>query len=441
MDHQLRRLALAFAAAFALMAAVAGFWSIALGGSLLNRADNPRRLLSERRAGRGTIVDRQGAPLAESVGTPGDFSRHYPYPDLAPVLGYVSPFYGTAGVEAAADATLHGDATSSAAAWDWQTAILGVPAVGRNVRLSIDLRLQTVADQALGTQAGAIVLLDAATGEILALASHPTYDANTLESDWSALVNDPRSPLLNRATLGLYQPGGALEPIVLAGAFRADLVQPDTPFGSANAELDLNGLKLDCLSPGIADTLTLAQAFQAGCPGPLADLGDRLGPPALDQLFADFQLYAAPAIGIPTAAAARVPITAEVRSAAVGQSALTITPLQLALATAAFAREGQMPPPQLIIARQDSAGNWQPSPARAPVSAMAAEYADEVKALMPIGYSAVALTGAPGRRLAWFSGFAPFADTRYTVAVLLEGGEPADAARMGRTLLAAALAP
>ena len=181
MYHQLRRLALAFAAAFALMAAVAGFWSIAQGGSLLNRADNPRRLLSERRAGRGTIVDRRGAPLAESVGTPGDFYRHYPYPDLAPVLGYVSPFYGTAGVEAAADATLHGDATSSAAAWDWQTAILGAPAVGRNVRLSIDLRLQTVADQTLGTQAGAIVLLDAATGEILALASHPTYDPCILE--------------------------------------------------------------------------------------------------------------------------------------------------------------------------------------------------------------------------------------------------------------------
>jgi peptidoglycan glycosyltransferase len=442
MGLQLRRIALAFALTFALMASTAGFWSIAQSGPLLARADNPRRLLAERRAGRGAIVDRQGALLAESVGTPGDFSRHYPYPQLAPVLGYVSPFYGTAGVEAAADATLHGDEASAAGVWDWQTAVLGAPPVGRDVRLSIDLRLQAAADQALGAQVGALVLLDAATGEILALASHPTYDPNTLEADWGTLVKDSRSPLLNRATLGLYQPGGALEPIVLAAAFRAGLVQPDTPFASATADIELNGLKLGCQTPTTAGTLTLAEAFQAGCPGPLADLGDRLGPSALDQVFADFQLYGAPDIGISTAAAAHVPITAEVRSAAVGQNVLTITPLQMALVTAAIARGGELPSPQLIVARQDTAGVWQPQPpGRATISAMSPEYADEVKALMPAGRSAIALTGSPGRRLAWFSGFAPLADTRYTVAVLLEGGEPADAARMGQALLAAALTP
>jgi peptidoglycan glycosyltransferase len=161
MGHQLRRLALAFAVAFAFMAAAAGYWGYAYSAPLLGRADNPRRLLAERRAGRGVIYDRNSVPLAESVGVPGDLTRWYPYPDLAPVLGYVSPFYGTAGVEAAADATLHGDGGPSADSLFWQGAVLGLPPVGRDVRLSIDLRLQTAADQALGTHVGAIVLLDA----------------------------------------------------------------------------------------------------------------------------------------------------------------------------------------------------------------------------------------------------------------------------------------
>lgn len=439
MGHQLRRLALAFTVAFALMALAAGYWGLVQSAPLLARADNPRRLLAERRAGRGTIYDRRGVPLAESVGTPGDFSRHYPYPNLAPVLGYVSPFYGTAGVEAAADATLHGDFSTGDTAAYWQSAVVGAPPTGRDVRLSIDLQLQTAADQALGAHTGAIVLLDATTGEILALASHPTYDPNTLEADWGTLVNDPKSPLLNRATLGLYQPGATLEPMVLAAALRAGLVQPDTPFNSAAAALSLNGLQLECRTPPLTDPLTLAEAFQAGCPGPLADLGGRLGHQALDQLFTDFQLYEAPAIGIPTAAAAHDPQDTEGRSAAIGQSRLTITPLHLALVTAAIARDGQMPPPQLIIAQQDATGAWQPQPpARQPVAAMAPEYAEAVRALMPAGLPAVALTGAAGHRLAWYSGFAPFTDARYTVAVLLEDGTPEEATRLGQRLLAAA---
>ncbi len=440
MSHQLRRLALAFTAAFLLVVAFAGYWDYLRQGSLLSRADNPRRLLLEHRYPRGTIYDHAGRVLAESVGPPGDLTRHYPYPDLAPVLGYVSPLFGTAGIEATADGTLHGDAGYSPFDLRWLS-LLGASPTGRAVRLTIDLTLQTAADQELGDRTGAVVLLDATTGDILALASHPTFDPNTLEAQWENLVGDPRSPLLNRATLGLYQPGGALEPIVLAAALRSGLAQVSSPAATAPADLPLGDHTLTCLTPPTG-SVTLGQALQDGCPQPFATLGETLGASALDQLFADFRLLEAPTIGIPTVATTYTVQASDAASAAIGQSGLTITPLHLALVTAALAEQGQMPVPRLLDAVQDLQGDWLVEHgATHTMAAVAPQYADAIKALMPDGYSAVALSGASGQKLAWYSGFAPFTDSRYTVAVLLENGDVTAAAQIGRNLLAAALKP
>ncbi len=439
MERQLHRLTLAFGAAFLLVALASGYWGYVRRNALLPRPDNPRRVLAEQRARRGTIYDRHDAVLAESVGQPGDFERHYPYPELAPVLGYISPFYGSAGIEAAEDAALHGDA--GRAEFDlWWENLIGAQPPGRGVRLSIDLGLQTAADGALGGHAGAVVLLDAKTGEILALASHPTYDPNLLDEQWDVLVNDPRAPLLNRATFGLYQPGTALQPMILAAALRAGLADLNAPYPSATAEVEVGNLKLGCrVEPGL-EPITLAQALQDGCPRPFADLGGRLGPRTLDQLFSDFRLFEAPSISIPTTASARLDLTAEAPSDAAGQGSLTLTPLHLALTTAAIARHGEMPAPRLLLAVQDPQGEWQPVELSShPIAAIMPEAADQVKALMHDGHKAIAFAGTEGKMLAWFSGYAPSDDTQYVVAVLLEDGDVEGAARIGQELLKAAV--
>src|SRR6185369_14021413 len=100
---------LVFGLGFLVMALATGYWVIVRGDELLARGDNPRRALVERRVPRGTIYDRNGQVLADSAGQPGDWSRHYPYPALAPVLGYVSPLVGSAGIEAALDPTLRSE--------------------------------------------------------------------------------------------------------------------------------------------------------------------------------------------------------------------------------------------------------------------------------------------------------------------------------------------
>jgi len=77
------------------------------------------------------------------------------------------------------------------------------------------LDLQRQADKLMSTHKGAVVILNAASGEILVMASHPNYDPNLLDDTGSSLTQDIESPLLNRATQGMYPPGSALNPFLI----------------------------------------------------------------------------------------------------------------------------------------------------------------------------------------------------------------------------------
>jgi len=441
MSPQLHRLGLFFLLAFAGMALAAGYWAVVEQESLLARADNPRRLLLERRFPRGAIFDRTGAVLAESVGAPGNYARHYPYPTLAPVLGYVSAFYGLAGVEAQADGVLHGDAGYEAWQLKWAD-ILGLRPSGRAVRLTLDLQLQTAADRALGARTGAVVLIDAASGDILALASHPSFNPNTLDENWSTLVADPAAPLLNRATFALYQPGGALQPFILAAALQTQISTLDEVFQVGGQPFLFGELELDCNTRPYHISISLPEALQLGCVQPFAELAERLGARRLEQLFGDLRLLRAPNIGLPTTASQPPNFEKEAGALGAGQGSLTLTPLHLALATAALGRSGQLPPPRLLEATQTISGAWQPvTPSDNPVAAFTPSVAAQVRALLPNGHAAYAVAGREGRTLAWFTGFAPQENARFAVAVVLEDGDLAAAQEIGQALLAEANAP
>lgn len=431
MTSQLNRLALVLMAGFFLLALAGGYWALAAQEQLRARPDNPRRLLLERRFARGAIYDRNGRALAETRGRPGAYTRHYPYPALSPVLGYVSPFYGLAGVEAAEDAILHGAESQT-----WWQALIGVRPPGRAIRLTLDLRLQTIVDEALGQRAGAVVLLDAVTGEILALASHPGFDSNTLEDDWATLIADPGAPLLNRATFALYQPGGAMQPFFLAAGLQSSILNLQSPLSEGGNPFESGALVLPCRSDPPGPVLTPAEAFRHGCPAPFAALGEALGARRLEQLHTDLRLLTAPDIGLPTLAANAPDFAAEAAALGVGQGSVTVTPLHLALATAAIARRGQLPVPQLLREVEGSDSRWQAvAGSDNPVAAFTPTAAEQVKALMRNGHPAIARAGGEGRTLAWYLGFAPYDDTRYTIAVLLEDGDVAAAEAIGLAVL------
>ena len=242
-----------------------GWWAIYRSSSLLARTDNPRRAIGDRYVRRGSILDRRNNPLSITTGTPGTYVRQVVYPVLSPIIGYNNPVYGQSGLEASLDPYLRGlQGYPGLAIW-WNHLLYGLPPPGLDLRLSLDLSLQRTADQAMTGQRGALVLLDPQSGEILVMATRPSFDANQLDQEWARLTADPDAPLLNRATLGSY-PAGSLEERLFPEGFAA-LGLDRTP------QIRLNAADQPHAGPG---TLSPLQAALAA--GVLATGGVRPAP-------------------------------------------------------------------------------------------------------------------------------------------------------------------
>jgi cell division protein FtsW (lipid II flippase) len=200
-----------------------GWWTIYRGPVLINRTDNPRRSLADRYVPRGSIVDRHNEPIAATTGQPGTYTRQLRYPPLSPIIGYTDSFYGQAGLEGSLDPYLRGlQGYPSLVIW-WNHLLYGQPPPGLDVRLVLDMGIQRSADQALDDHTGALVVINAKTGDILALASHPYFDANHLQDNWDNITQDPQAPLLDRPVQGRYPVGDLLTKLFPQGASTAGL--------------------------------------------------------------------------------------------------------------------------------------------------------------------------------------------------------------------------
>jgi cell division protein FtsW (lipid II flippase) len=193
-----------------------GWWAVVRGPDLLPRTDNLRRVIAEKYVPRGAILDRSNSPISVTSGAVGSLRRRYLYTDLAPVVGYNEATYGQAGLESALDGYLRG-LQGNPALTIWLNRLLyGTSPPGLDVRLSIDLPLQSRADHLMNGKKGAVILLDAGSGEILVMASHPTFDANRLTETGVGLLADPDKPLINRPALGLYPTDTVMRPFAEA---------------------------------------------------------------------------------------------------------------------------------------------------------------------------------------------------------------------------------
>ena len=253
-----------------------GWWAFYRSPDLLTRNDNTRRSIADRYVRRGAILDRRGTPLAASLGAPGEFTRQVMYPPLSPVIGYSNPIYGQSGLEAGLDPYLRGLRGNPGLTIWWNHLLYGQPPPGLDVRLSLDLNLQRAADTDLGEHTGALVLLNARSGEILAIASHPTYDANMLEESWGQLLADPLTPLLNRASQGRYPTGDLAESLFPQGAVTPGLdLAPEIYLPAALPPLPGEALALSPLQVALS-----AAALTAGGARPVPILAMAVNTPA-----------------------------------------------------------------------------------------------------------------------------------------------------------------
>ena len=191
--------------------------------------------------------------MAESVATTDElkYLRKYPSgPVYAPLTGYYSLVYGKSELEKAEDEVLSG---SDPRLFGSRIAdiLTGRSLKGGSVNLTINNAAQQAAFQGLGNRRGAVVALDPTTGAILAAASSPSYDPNTLSShnteaiqqSWQTLLDDKNQPLLNRALNQSYPPGSIFKVVVSRGRAqgRQEALRPHPGAGRADAARNGNG--------------------------------------------------------------------------------------------------------------------------------------------------------------------------------------------------------
>ncbi len=462
----------ALSLAFGILGGAVAYWGVIKAPDLVRSPYDPAVIAASRTVPRGQILDRDGKVLARNKkDANGELYRVYASTAISHVVGYASRRYGTAGLERAFDAELSGLAGDPLA--DAFRKFGATPYDPKDLTLSLSYDLQRAAVRALGKDRGAIVMLDPRSGEILALASTPTYDASaiadpaTADSTFAALIDDKTQPLLPRATQGRYVPGSVFKIVTAVAGLGSGAITPETTYKEQpKAEQDgllVDGFRIrDGHHPQTGKkALDFVEATEVSCNIWYALTGLAIGGVDLKR-YADRMGFDAPLpFELPTATSqvtngdgsgpGGFADDVELANAAYGQAETVVTPLQMALVAATVANDGALMRPRLVTSLTGKSGQPRvfgpermgqvidPSDARdinrAMVEAVEGDLGRQfttgakVQGITTAGKSGTAELGGTGEPHSWFIGFAPAEAPTVAIAVLVEqagrGGEVA----------------
>jgi peptidoglycan glycosyltransferase len=410
---------------------------------------------------RGTIVARDGTVLAQSTGA----RRVYPLgAALAQTVGYLSPRYGESGLEANFDRFLAAPVAAANPIAQLH-AILTPPrqrARGATIVTTIDPSTQRTLYADLSRYARAAgVVIDPASGEVLALASVPSFDPNQIDAIFAALNEDKESPLLDRATYGLYPPGSTFKIFTAAIALEDGVVTPQTTFYDPGS-LSIGNYVVHDNEGEATGTKDLAGAFALSSNVDFARIALAIGVDRWFDAASRWRLGERIPFDIPTESA-RLPSRSEVTPGVLaqlgfGQASLLVSPLQMALIGSTIADGGTMPRP-VLVREIETGGHRVITPRENLTQPISVQTASEVTALMRAvvqhgtgtaanlpGVAVAGKTGTAtnplGRAHAWFVAFAPAQAPRVAVAIVVENGGYGGsvAAPIARDVLRVALA-
>ncbi len=317
--------------------------------------------------------------------------RDYPLAEVTShVIGYVSRIdkadqqridlanysgtshIGKSGIERSYEEQLHGRVGYEQVEVNAEGRILRVldrtaPVPGKNLRLTLDVSLQRVAMDALQGEQGAIVAIDPRNGEVLALASNPSFDANLFVDGirpaiYKALRDSPERPLFNRALMGRYPPGSTIKPFVgLAGLISGERTVRDTSWCPGWFSLPGSSHRYRCWKEHGHGHMDLPSAIIQSCDVYFYELAHDLGIDKLHHSLVQFGFGSKTGIEVGPESAGNVPsrewkqrtygepwYPGETLITGIGQGALLTTPLQLASAAATMANHGTFKTPHLM---------------------------------------------------------------------------------------------
>ncbi|MGE0724853.1 MAG: penicillin-binding protein 2 [Alphaproteobacteria bacterium] len=446
-------------------------------------------------------------------------TRHYPQGTaMAPVIGYVAAVaeheltgdpllelpdfrIGKNGIERHRELALRGSAGASQVEVNAFGRIIreldrreGRP--GADVTLTIDLGLQRyVFERLAAEESAAAVVIDVHSGELLSLASSPTFDPNSFSTgltvaQWNAMRNDQLGPLTNKVIAGQYAPGSTFKMMVAAAALETRAVTPDQRI-VCPGHLELGGQRFHCWKRGGHGAMNLRSALKHSCDVYFYEAARRVGIDRLGQYCRRFGLGEPLGIDLPGERGGLIP-TREWKQAArgqswqqgetlitgIGQGYVLTTPLQLAVMTARLVNGGRAVVPRLVrpqgvMAEPEGAPRRDQFPSLGIAPATLSLIADGMAAVtneqggtafaLRVRDPALAFGGKTGtaqvRRItmaerergvrknedlpwrerdhALFVGFAPVAAPRYAAAVVVEhgGGGSAVAGPIARDIL------
>jgi peptidoglycan glycosyltransferase len=445
---------------FAILIGFTSYWSVFDAKALKEEEANKRPLLEQQQIRRGRILAADGTVLAKSVAKGrGDslrFVRRYPEGALyGHPIGYSFVTEGDSEFERFHNDRLIGEESEFGSILDQ---VLGHSQEGNDIVTSIDPGAQRVALSDLEEAGfGAVVALEPSTGAVKVMASNKPYDPNRVPYELDNLLNNKiETPLLNRATQGLYPPGSTFKVVTAAAGLESGTITPETTIDAPGTIIDEGHELANDFNENFGP-IALDTALTNSVNTWFGQLGQQLGNDKLFETMEKFGFNATPPIDLPEDEVEASGVSGEhglltakdpvdLARVAIGQERLLATPLQMAMVAAAVANGGKLMKPQIWNRVVDPDGRvterLDPSQYSEPISAQTAEeLTTAMEGVVSEGtgtnaaISGVPVAGKTGtaetpgnescgggeeENQAWFIGFAPADEPKIAIAASVE---------------------
>ena len=440
-NREYLRITYLFAGIFACLLLYLVYFNVFQSADVINSPYNTRQDTFADRVIRGKIYSADGEVLAETkVASDGTETRSYPYANMfAHVVGYDTN--GKAGVESIANFYL---LTSNAFFGERiMKELREEKNIGDNVITSLNVKLQQVAYDALGSHKGAVVAMEPSTGKILAMVSKPDYDPGAVSANWQTLLNSSDSELLNRATQGQYTPGSVFKIVTALEYIREHPDYDSFSFDCTGSFTD-SGYTINCYHGNKHGEEDFTRAFAKSCNSAFASIGLGLDRNSFRQTCRDLLFNMELPSALPYSKS-NFALTDDAENSlammtAMGQGKTMVSPLHMALITSSIANGGVLMKPYLVTEVQnytgDSVKKYTPT---AYGKLMTAEEASVLTDLMEAvvsdgtasklsgqSYTAAGKTGTAefssdkSKSHAWFTGFSNVGSPDLVVTVIVE---------------------